>query len=135
MAIVRSRKSQTSGQGPSLALHVQTFKHYDAFSRYTPFNKRSRSMPALSPTEQHTSDEGMDVGDQRGFNEVLTCSRYSHEQDTKIIKRNKSTSAMDDTLSEPLHMLKAKGREGVVTFGYQTISMDDIFRCINQNLP
>ena len=24
------------------------------------------------------------------------------------------------------HMLKAKGREGVVTFGYQTISMDDI---------
>ena len=90
-------------------------------------------MPALSPTEQHTSDEGMDVGDQRGFNEVLTCSRYSHEhqlqqieQYTKRIKRDKSTSAMDDTLSEPLHMLKAKGREGVVTFGYQTISMDDI---------
>ena len=99
-------------------------------------------MPALPPTEQHTIVEGMDVGDQRGFNEVLVCSRYSHEhqlqqieQDTKRIKRNKSTSAMDDTLSEPLHMLKAKGREGVVTFGYQTISMDDIFRCINQKLP
>ena len=111
MAIIRSHKSQTSGQGPSLALRVQTFKHYGPFSRYTPFNKRYRSMPALSPTEQHTSDEGMDVGDQRGFNEVLTCSRYSHEQDTNIIKRNKSISTMDTTLPEPLQLLRTKGRE------------------------
>ena len=43
-----------------------------------------------------------------------------------MIKITKSTSAMDYTLPEPLHMLKAKGREGVVTFGCQTTSMVDI---------
>ena len=35
-------------------------------------------------------------------------------------------SAMDTTLPEPLQLLRTKGREGVITFGYQSISMDDI---------
>ena len=35
-------------------------------------------------------------------------------------------SAMDTTLSESLHTLRARARDGIVTLGYQTISMDDI---------
>ena len=111
---------------------VQTFKHPGAFSRYTLLNKRSVSMPELRQIGQPTIVEGMYVEDQRAFYEY-TCSRCFHdyqmqplEQDGKRAKRSKSTSAIDTTLLEPLHMLKAKGREGVVTFGYQTISMDDI---------
>ena len=71
-------------------------------------------MLELPQIGQPTIVEGMDVEDQQ------------MEQDGKRVKRSKSTSAIDTTLLEPLHMLKAKGREGVVTFGYQTISMDDI---------
>ena len=35
-------------------------------------------------------------------------------------------SAMYTTLSESLHTLRARARDGIVTLGYQTISMDDI---------
>ena len=72
-------------------------------------------MPELRQIGQPTIVEGMDVENQQ------------MERDGKRIKRPKSTSAIDTTLLEPLHMLKAKGREGVATCGYHTISMDDIF--------
>ena len=96
-AIIRRHKSQTSGQGPSMALCVQTFKHHGAFSRYTPLNKRSLSMPELPQIGQPTIVEGMDVENQQ------------MERDGKRVKRTKSTSAIDTTLLEPLQMSKAKG--------------------------
>ena len=78
MAIIRRHKSQTSGQGPSMALCVQTFKHHGAFSRYTPLNKSYLSMPELPQIGQPTIVEGMDVEDQRAFYEY-TCSRCFHD--------------------------------------------------------
>ena len=75
----------------------------------------------------------MNAGDRRAFDNILICSRYDHarhlqrmEEGTHIIKRNKSMSAMDTTLSESLHTLRARARDGIVTLGYQTISMDDV---------
>ena len=133
-AIIRRRKSLASGQSPSMALHIQTFQHHGFLSRYRAFNTRSRSMPAFTSTEQYKGDEGMDVGKPQASNALpLTCSRYDHErqlqqmeEDANRIKRNKSMSAMDITLPEPLQLLRTKGIEGVVTFRYQSISMDDI---------
>ena len=57
---------------------VQTFKHHGAFSRYTPLNKRSLSMPELPQIGQPTIVEGMDVEDQRAFYEYA-CSRCFHD--------------------------------------------------------
>ena len=80
-AIIRRHKSLASGQGPSMALRIQTFQHHGSLSIYTAFNKRSRSMPAFTSTEQYKGDEGMDVGKPQASNALpLTCSRYDHER-------------------------------------------------------
>ena len=70
-------------------------------------------MPALPPKEQHG----------RCFHDY---QMQQMDQYAKRVKRSKSTSAMDTIFLESLHMLKAKGRDGVVTLGYQTITMDGI---------
>ena len=107
-----------SGHMPSLALRVQTFQLYGAFSRYTPRNERSASVPAIPANDLLTQDLGMDffcVDPQCG------CQIQLKEQDNNIIKKSQSTSAMDTILPLPLF-----GRNGIVTLGYQTLSMDDL---------
>ena len=102
---------------PSLALRVQTFQLYGAFSRYTPRNKRSASVPAIPVNDLLTQDLGMDFCDDP----QCGCQIQPKEQDSKRIKKSQSTSAMDTTFPLPL-----SGRNGIVTLGYQTISMDDL---------
>ena len=62
---------------PSMALRIQTFNYYGAFSRYTPCNKRAHSAPVAQ--NGHTNDDNQ-------------CK----------FKRIKSESAIDVTISEPL---------------------------------
>ena len=62
---------------PSMALRIQTFNYYGAFSRYTPCNKRAHSAPVA----------------QGGHTNIDNYCRF---------KRIKSESAMDVTISEQL---------------------------------
>ena len=84
--------------GPIMALRIETFGHHGSFSRYTP--KRVRSLPPSA--HRH--------------------SQYvEQERPTARPRRTKSESCADREFPRPL-----TNREGIVTFGRQSITIADI---------
>ena len=93
---------QSAHHAPSMALRIETFSHHGSFSRYSPHWKRARSEPNIQ--SQNTEAGGL------GSAKVNVKHR-----------RTKSESAAEREFARPL-----LNREGVVTFGRQTISLVDI---------